>query len=186
MSNSTIARWQSWDGLGLEHLLLREEPNGIVAESLLIGDGDSGIALSYCIDCDPAWRVRRLTLRLLGEERMIDMISDGAGHWGDASGTPLPELRGAIDVDISATPFTNTLPIRRLMLSEGESAVITVAYVSVPSLTVTAERQRYTCLKPLARYRYESLSSGFTRDVEVDEKGLVTLYPDLFRRSEIG
>jgi hypothetical protein len=31
-------------------------------------------------------------------------------------------------------------------------------------------------------YRFEALSSDFTQDIEVDENGLVTNYPELFKR----
>jgi hypothetical protein len=119
---------------------------------------------------------------LVGAERGLDLSSDGAGRWTDRSGTPLPDLAGAIDVDLTATPFTNTLPIRRLGLRSGQAETITVVYVEVPALTVVASRQRYTCLEPGRRYRFESLDSGFTRDIEVDDDGLVLTYPDLFRR----
>lgn len=84
-------------------------------------------------------------------------------------------------MDITATPFTNTLPIRRLRLRSGQAETILVAWVEVPALTVVAKPQRYTCLEP-GRYRFEALDSGFTRDIEVDEDGLVRTYPDLFRR----
>ena len=105
------------------------------------------------------------------------------GNWRRAATATAAGARtAAIDVDITATPFTNTLPIRRLNLSAGQSADITVAYIDVPSLTVTADPQRYTCLEPMRRYRFESLDSDFMREIEVDEHGLVVLYPDLFRR----
>ena len=100
----------------------------------------------------------------------------------DASAAVLPKLRGAIDVDISATPFTNTLPIRRLSMRLGQSEEILAVYVQVPSLAVSTDRQRYTCLEAGKRYRYESVDSDFTRDIEVDEHGLVVNYPGLFRR----
>ncbi|HVN28269.1 MAG TPA: putative glycolipid-binding domain-containing protein, partial [Candidatus Binataceae bacterium] len=93
-----------------------------------------------------------------------------------------PQLRGAIDVDIAVTPFTNILPIRRLGLSEGQRAEILVVYFQLPQLTVTTDRQRYTRLGNRV-YRYESVDSDFTRDIEVDERGLVVTYPDLFRRT---
>ena len=55
-------------------------------------------------------------------------------------------------------------------------------YVRLPELTVTTSRQRYTCLERGRHYRYESLESAFTRELEVDADGLVVTYPDLFRR----
>ena len=97
-------------------------------------------------------------------------------------GTPRPDLAGAFDVDLSATPFTNTLPIRRLGLAAGQAETIHVVYVRFPDLEVTINRQRYTCLEPRRRYRYESVDSDFTREIEVDPDGLVVTYPGLFRR----
>lgn len=85
-------------------------------------------------------------------------------------------------MDLAVTPFTNTLPIRRLGLRAGESADILAAYVSPPDMSVTASRQRYTCLEPGRLYRYRSLDGDFARDIEVDRDGLVVDYPDLFRR----
>ncbi|HEV8585737.1 MAG TPA: putative glycolipid-binding domain-containing protein [Methylomirabilota bacterium] len=80
------------------------------------------------------------------------------------------------------TPFTNTLPIRHLGLEPGRAAEIVVAYVRVPELTVEPEGQRYTCLERDRRYRFESRDGEFTRDLDVDARGLVVLYPGLFRR----
>jgi hypothetical protein len=110
------------------------------------------------------------------------MLSDGAGHWRRADGAPLPELDGCIDPDISMTPFTNTLPIRRLGLGIGDTAEIGVAYVLVPELSLRAAPQRYTRLGDRL-WRFESLDSGFTADLTVDAEGLVVDYPGLFRRT---
>ena len=52
----------------------------------------------------------------------------------------------------------------------------------MPGLTLTTDRQRYTCLEPGKLYRYESIDSAFTRDIEIDDHGLVVTYPGLFRR----
>ena len=110
------------------------------------------------------------------------LTADGAGHWRDGAGAPRPELDGAIDVDLPMTPFTNTLPIRRLNLRAGESADLRVVYIVMPAGSITVNPQRYVCLEPRRRYRYESLDSDFVQEIEVDADGLVTTYPDLFRR----
>jgi uncharacterized protein len=52
----------------------------------------------------------------------------------------------------------------------------------VPELSVEIDHQRYTCLEPGRRYRYEALDGSFTREIEMDEGGLVVTYPGLFRR----
>ena len=183
MSKPVVARWQDWDALGIEHLVLREGPREIVAESVVVGSADDSIfALRYRIRCDKSWRVRSAEIAVVGENRKIEIAGDGKGNWTDASGKRLPKLAGAIDIDLSATPFTNTLPIRRLKLRAGQSAEIVTVYILVPALTLTTDPQRYTCLEPLKRYRYESIDSDFTRDIEVDSRGLVVTYPGLFRR----
>lgn len=179
MARTIVARWRGWSGDGIEHLVLDERPDGFAVDSVVVAD----VGLRYRLSCDARWRVRTAQIERVGDGRVVSLASDGNGAWtigGD--GTALPSVHGAIDIDIAATPFTNTLPIRRLALGAGESAEIVVAYVSVPELRVTAERQRYTCLEPGRLYRFESLDGDFTRDIEVDADGLVVTYPGLFRR----
>src|SRR4030088_217960 len=96
------------------------------------------------------------------------VISAGAF---DAQANPLHAPSGAIDMDLSITPFTNTLPIRRMDLAPGQSADIAVAYIRVPELTVAKDPQRYSCIESRARYQYESLDSDFVREIETDRDG---------------
>jgi uncharacterized protein len=183
MSKKIIVRWHDWSGKGIEHLVLSEGSDEIIAEAAILGTiGDEDFAGRYRILCDKSWRVRKAEIAQVGTGHTLELASDGAGNWVDRSGTPMPQLTGAIDIDISITPFTNTLPIRRLHLQTGQSTDILAVYVQLPGLTVMTDRQRYTCLEPDRRYRYESLDSDFTREIEVDDDGLVVTYPDLFRR----
>jgi hypothetical protein len=95
-------------------------------------------------------------------------------------------FRHSSDVDISETPFTNTLPIRRLGLAPGESADNCVVYFDGNELQPWPEPQRYTCLERNAQgglYRFLSLDGGFTADLSVDADGLVVDYPGLFKRT---
>ncbi|WP_250453451.1 putative glycolipid-binding domain-containing protein [Caballeronia sp. ATUFL_M2_KS44] len=186
-------RWSQQDGTGLEHLVLDTRADGIVIESAVVGENDGeAFGLMYRIECNMQWEVTRLAVRLAGgialDLRRSDRSDDneGAPHvWTDAEGTPQEMLNGCIDVDIMATPFTNTLPIRRLQLQPGERRVIRVVYVSVPSMTVSAVDQAYTCIareKAHWRYRFEGLDTGFEAEITTDDDGFVTDYPSLFRR----
>jgi len=59
--------------------------------------------------------------------------------------------------------------------------------MTVLEMQVRAAPQRYTCLARNADggvYRYESLSSGFTRDLLIDADGLVIEYPGIWKRVE--
>ena len=135
----------------------------------------------YVVEADARWVTRRVQVRIANPNRAVDLRANGTGRWSDAEGTWVPALDGCIDVDISLTPSTNTLPIRRLALGVGESADIKVAYVLAPELTLRAGAQRYTRLGERL-WRFHSLESGFTADLAVDEDGLVIDYPGLFRR----
>jgi hypothetical protein len=183
--HTIIARWQDWARRGIEHLVLKESLDQIVADGAILGtaNDDQMFAVWYKISCDTTWRVKRVEINEIGIGLIAELASDGAGNWIDGAGTAQPQLTKAIDIDISISPFTNTLPIRRLnLLQRGQSQEILAVYIQLPKVAITTDRQRYTCLEIARRYRYESLDSDFTREIEVDAVGLVTNYPDLFRR----
>ena len=194
MRRSGIERevmWVPWEGPGLEHLRLVTNDSGVVASGLVIGlEGGRPFRMGYEVRCDGRWQVREVRAAAPDSERpVLELLADGEGRWKRRSGEPVPELDGCIDVDISATPFTNTLPIRRLGLRPGESEELVVAYVRVPELLLGSERQRYGCLETRVEgglYRFEALPSGFTAELPVDADGLVIDYPGLFRRAWSG
>jgi uncharacterized protein len=183
--------WAPWEGPGLEHLRLVASDDGAVANGLVIGlEAGRPFRIGYEVRCDGRWRVREVRATAPDSDRpVLELLADGESHWKRRGGEPVPELDGCIDVDISATPFTNTLPIRRLGLEPGESEELTVTYIRVPELLVGPERQRYGCLEAKADgglYRFEALPSEFTAELPVDADGLVIDYPGLFRRAWSG
>jgi hypothetical protein len=183
--------WAPWEGPGLEHLRLVTSDSGVVATGLVIGlEAGRPFRIGYEVRCDGLWRVREVRAAAPDSERpVLELLADGEGGWKRRGGEPVPELDGCIDVDISATPFTNTLPIRRLGLEPGQSEELTVTYVRVPELLVGPERQGYRSLEERRSgglYRFEALPSGFTAELPVDADGLVLDYPGLFRRAWSG
>ena len=177
-----VARWEDWSGRGLEHLVLTEGASGIVAVAVSIVADEPPYAVRYRVTCDADWRCRELDVEIVDTGRAVRLRGDGRGRWRDGAGTRLPQLDGAIDVDVSITPFTNTLPIRRLDLVEGDVREISVVYVRAPALSVELDHQRYICVERRRRYRYEAVDGTFAADIEVDGDGLVLTYPGLFRR----
>jgi hypothetical protein len=164
-------------GPGLERLHLEAERCTSV---LIATDAGHPYSFSYHLTWDAAWHLRTADAHLLGEERPpIQLHADGAGHWLRARGDELPALAGCIDVDFTASPFANTLPIRRLGLEVGQSARLLVAYILVPTLEVRPATQTYTRLDA-THYRYES--GRFRMDLPVDEDGVVLDYPGFWRR----
>lgn len=148
--------------------------------------------------CGEPWSMR-FTIRLGADfrTRSIDVESitaagcarlvlegDGDGRW-TADGSPAPAIDGCLDVDLGSTPFTNTLPIRRLGLRVGEAREVRVAWIGAPGLELRAVALRYTRLPPQGgadAYQYESLASGFSTTMTVDDEGLVIDYERVSRR----
>ena len=126
---------------------------------------------------DPDWVFRSLEVTA-PERRSLRLRRDSNGCWF-ANEEPRPDLAAAVDIDLAFSPFTNTLPIRRLTLTVGSSAEIVTAYVDAPSLHVTPDPQRYTRVAA-DQYLYESLDSDFSRRITVDADGFVLDYPGLF------
>ncbi|MGO9454093.1 MAG: putative glycolipid-binding domain-containing protein [Candidatus Binataceae bacterium] len=183
MDRRIVARWQDWSDKGIEHTVVTCAQKSNSADGVVIGTAEAQhFAVRYQIRCDSSWTLEHACVQIVGEQRKVEFVSDGRGKWTEASGNPLPALDGAIDIDLSVSPFTNTLPIRRLQLAKGGSAEIRAVYVHFPDLAIVSDPQRYTCLEPLRRYRYESLDSDFVREIEVDQDGLVVTYPGLFKR----
>lgn len=62
------------------------------------------------------------------DQPTIGLHADGNGHWTTDTVEPQPDLGGCVDIDLTATPLTNTVPIRRLRLQPGASADLLVVY----------------------------------------------------------
>lgn len=132
--------------------------------------------LAYRVETDAGGLFRLADLAIGGRTLSLS-FSDG--RWL-VNGEHRGDLDGATEIDISATPLTNTLPIRRLDLPIGQSADIDTAWIAVPALTVVRDPQRYTRVGE-RQWRYESRDSDFRALLTVDDDGLVLDYPGLFR-----
>jgi len=176
-------RWRPLEGAGLEHLTLSPVGDGVTATSVVAGEfGGTAFGVRYRIECDAGWTVRSFQIEMT-DGRSLAMSGDGKGHWRDASGLQLPQFDGCIDIDLSVTPFTNTLPIRRLALSRNAGTVaLSMVYVPFDTLEPFVDGQNYTCLEDARLYRYAAADRTFAADLPVDEDGLVLDYPTLFER----
>ena len=140
------------------------------------------LEVRYLVETGPDGLTRRVELALDGgdeAERRV-LVADGAGRWRwEGGGTDLGEVDGALDVDLTVTPATNTLPIRRLAgLDVGEAADLRMAWVQFPELSVIPSAQRY---ERLAADRWRFSTGDFTAELLVDPDGLVLDYGGQFR-----
>jgi hypothetical protein len=139
--------------------------------------------LHYRVECDEAWRTRRVSVELDTPPRVheLHLVVDDAQRWS-VNGEHHARLDGLLDVDIQVSPSTNTLPIRRLDMMPGREYPVTAAWVKVPSLMVEPLSQEYARIDARhLRYR----SANFKAELEVDEHGMVERYADLWRRIDL-
>jgi hypothetical protein len=196
--------WEWLERPGLDVAVVSREPGGfhvVEGHAVVAWDGDT-LDLRYQLTCDTDWVFRDVTLRTALGNAMhhLTLCHDEAGWWAD--GQARPDLAAAVDIDIMATPLTNTLPIRRSEWTPGQRHDFTMAYIRLPELVVVPVAQRYTALEP-RHFRYElvpgasyagptgapgyhRVDDGFTAELEVDADGFVLHYPPYWRRRPAG
>lgn len=142
--------------------------------------------LVYRVACDAAWRTVGATVTGAIGRGAIDatITVDAAQRWR-LNGEPHPAVDNCIDVDLSFTPATNLLPIRRLALAPGQQADAPAAWLR---LTPAAPNQ--PTLDPLHQtyrrvdettWRYHADDLSFSAELKVNVVGFVTAYPPLWQ-----
>jgi|SRR5688500_1938599 len=182
------ARWRRLDVPGREVATITRTARGWrLTGELDVAEPDDTATLRYAIECDPAWRTRSAVIEgeANGSPVRFSLVADGAGGWtGD--GVALPELAGALDVDLGFTPATNTLPIRRLGLAVGESAAVRSAWLRFPELRLEPLEQTYT-REAEHTFRYRAIVDGapFVARLDIDAFGRVMRYEGLWEMEAI-
>jgi hypothetical protein len=197
--------WDRRDTSGGEHTLV-DTRAGLHARGTALAVDPLAYTARYELRTGPDWVTTSFevstegagwgrTLRLASEDGRwrtstaergdLDAALTASGHAGAGlPGTEDPDLLyGAFDVDLTGSPLTNTLPIRRLELLKAEAGVahrISVAWVLLPSLEVVQADQIYTALGD-GRVRFAN--ETFSADLVVDDEGFVLDYPGLAKRA---
>jgi hypothetical protein len=168
--------WEASDG-GSEVCVLERAGHGWrLRGTVLTHEAKQPIEVRYAVTVDSTWVT-------IGVEVLVAFAGGDAQEVAELgelwSGTERPpEYRECLDVDLSFTPATNTLPIRRLGLDLGDEAEIHVAWLVWPELNVRPVLQRYA---RLAKDRYRYKQDDFEAELTVDEHGLVLEYEGLWR-----
>jgi hypothetical protein len=151
--------------------------------------GDETLSCTFSVEVGLDWVTRRVEVWSVAAAGVTRRLLEAAGGSWTVDGAPRPDLDGCVDVDIAATPLTNTFPIRRLAdLRVGQAVTTPVAWVDVPALEVTRVDQTYERLPDrdgLACWRYSDPRHG-AFVITVDADGLVVDYEGFARRVRAG
>jgi uncharacterized protein len=172
--------WQGVESGALDRCRLETGPDGLrLSGTVLTAEFGTPLDVRYRVEAGPDGVTRRVELELDGGAVGRVLLADGAGRWRWEGGPRLANVAGALDVDLTVTPATNTLPIRRLTgLEVGKAADLRMAWVQFPELSVIPSAQRY---ERLAADRWRFSSGDFSAELVVDPEGLVLDYGGLFR-----
>jgi hypothetical protein len=183
-----LGGWRGWaTGWRAESVQLEVGVGRFGATGVQLGVEPYPYRLDYSLTTSEQWVTERLLLLATDNtgQRRLDLRHDGAGAW-TANGEPAPDVEGALDCDLAYSPLTNTMPVLRERIREGEGPIdFTMAWVDVPTLAVHASRQRY---EPIDAHtvRYVTLGDDFEAELQLDDDGFVIHYPHLAQRVDGG
>lgn len=182
MDETRTIVWQalSWPSMIIHTHRVNE---GIHDHGLAIGKTDSDIpfAIEYDIWLTVEWDIKELVIKSLLDERVIKLVRRG-DRWYDGKGKHLAEFDGVKLVDISISPFTNTLPIRRLRFEGKKPQKVDIIYFDENRFSLSRLQQIYSQVNERTYRYHDIILPDFVSNITVDSEGLVVDFPKMFRR----
>jgi uncharacterized protein len=177
--------WRRLDAAGHDMACVERLPDGAELRGMAVfWDENVPCALRYRVTCDAAWRTTGARVDGWRGERAVEILirrlPDGSWRLNDRV---CPAVDGCVDLDLSFTPATNLLPLRRLRLDLGAAAEVRAAWLAWPEASLAVLPQRYL-RRTADTYAYEADVPGngrFAAGLRVDADGWVLDYGDLWR-----
>lgn len=174
-----------WKGIlyqSLEYFNVQSDDKGYNVESRIIGSyKDKIYTVDYRMFIDKNWIVQNFLIESEVNKVKITLEGKRLQNQWTINNVVNPEFNHFKFIDISLTPFTNTLPINNLNLPENSSQKIDVIYIDILNQHIRPVQQQYTRTTS-DQYLYENIENDFKAEVSVDESGLVISYPELFEK----
>ena len=181
----TSILWRRLDQAGHDSARLNQGAAGAILEgTALFDEAGRPCKLDYRVVCDAQWRTvsARVTGWLDATGIDVEMAVDETRIW-TFNGRTCPDVQGCADIDLSFSPATNLLPIRRARLVIGARADVRAAWFRFPDPTLESLSQTYERVAE-SRYRYES--GTFVTMLETNAGGFVTHYPGRWQLERAG
>jgi uncharacterized protein len=173
--------WNERSEPSFEYFSLSEREEGyLLSGSVVMSLDRRPVSIRYQIVANYDWYTQHvdIVMKMGREERQLQLHVDADQRWWQGN-EEIVACRGAFDVDLSFSPATNTLAMRRFALEVGESKMTTTAWVQLPDLKVEPFPQQYSRLSR-DEYLFTSLKDDFKAKLIVDDLGLVMDYEDLW------
>lgn len=174
-----------WQGLSWPSTVVHTHTanESIFDHGIAVGRTDRGIpfAMEYDFVLTEDWNIKEVSIKSLLDERIIEIVHKG-DQWYDCEGRHLAGFEGVELVDISISPFTNTLPIKRLRFEGKKPQKVDIIYFDENRFSLSRLQQIYSQVDERT-YRYQDIVlPDFVSDITVDDEGLVVDFPKMFKR----
>lgn len=182
----TLLAWARTDRNGAALVTVAPEYREVHGHEVVIDAPAHSFSFSLLLD--PNGQTRHACMVVANEtgRRTRELRRADATRWL-VDDRPAPHLDGCTELDIAATPYTNTLAIRQLSQAGSRAGWLDVAWVDL-DLKIRPVRQHYTRLEGTGadgavRYQYRTDHSPRTWTLTVDDRDHVIHYEGFARRT---
>ncbi len=180
MAVASSMLWRRIDVPGHDACRLERAHDGWRLEGAAVFRGKEGPTfLAYSVQCDALWRTVSGRVGGFVGERAVDFAVARRGSDWTLDGVLVPGLDHLVDLDLSFTPATNLLQLRRVPILANESVPLPVAWFDVDAGTLTELPQTYERRGPNA-FWYRAPSVDYEGLLELAPNGFIRNYPNLW------
>lgn len=175
------ARWRALDREGEDSCRLCRADHGwmLIGHARFRG-ADGFSALDYVVRCDTGWQTISADITGLQDGLNVNLRITRDDKTWVLNEIPQPQVSGAIDLDLSFTPATNLMPLRRLLASDEASEITRAAWLRYPQADLQPLDQTYGRTGVAGDFSYKAQQTGYTTRLHIGESGFVTNYPGLW------
>lgn len=148
-----------------------------------VGRSDEGRIFSYMygLKLTTDWQLQTVLIIDQLNDRAIELRKTDQKWYEVTSNKHLKTLDGVPFIDISVSPFTNTLPIKQLSLTENTTQIEAI-FFDENTFSLRKVQQKYSKLDDTT-YKYQDVEQpDFSAILQLDEDGLIIDYEHLFKR----
>ena len=178
--------WDHLESAGAEYLTLKKFAHHMeVRGTVLLVDQGAPHQLTYEMKIGLDWKTKKVKIYKDGDKKPFVVQVENQDKWW-VNGVYDENLDGATNVDLTITPFSNSLPINRVSWNIGERRTFKMVYIDVLRKEVMPLLQVYTYLGDTNGHRiFQYRCRDYENALVIDDQGWVVEYPGVFNREAI-
>lgn len=178
--------WTGREYYSLENCFVTTSDSGNEIRSTIVGEYQGQIYMvNYHIKTDMNWLPYHLNfISTINNKQFNFQLEKIENKFWILNNKQARSFINCNYIDISVTPFTNTLPINHLQLALNEEQQVNVIYINIFEKEVKPVQQFYKRLST-REYLYRNVPNDFEATIKIDDVGFVVDYPYLFKRKAI-